>query len=96
MRDVVDHELVNGGAIRDIAGQAQLSKSLVHRHKQTHVPAVVANSKQAREVLRGDGLASEGIAVLDKAASLLKDAEARGTGETPSRRYGNAERASNY
>jgi hypothetical protein len=78
MRPEVDIALVRGDAIRDIAGQTQLSKSSVHRHKESHLSEAVINSKQALERTRGDVLASEAVAVLDKAVHLLERAEAAG------------------
>jgi hypothetical protein len=78
VRDEVDIALAQQLPIRDIARQSQLHRASVWRHKQTHFPEAIASATQARTALRGDVLVTEALGVLDKAASILKDAEGAG------------------
>jgi hypothetical protein len=75
-RDAVDIALVNGEPLRNIAKQSDLSLASVYRHRESHLPAVVANAKQAQELTRADVLVSVAAGLLDKALGLLEQAEA--------------------
>ena len=55
-RAEIDAALVAGASFRDIAGQYHLSKSAVERHKADHLPAAMAQAKQAADVAHGDDL----------------------------------------
>jgi hypothetical protein len=77
-RNTIDLALVSGQGLRSIADQTKISKTSLIRHRNSHLSEAIASATQARNIMRGDGLLSEAVAVLDKAASLLRDAESAG------------------
>jgi len=58
-REAIDKLLIAGVALRDIAGRYGLSKSSLERHKANHVPAALAQAKEAAEVAQADDLLGE-------------------------------------
>jgi hypothetical protein len=66
-RDEIDLDLVSGESLRTIADRSNISKTSLIRHRDAHLSESISNAKQAQEVVRGDGLLSEAVAVLDKA-----------------------------
>lgn len=55
-RAEIDEAIVQGEAIRRIAAQYRLSPSALQRHKDGHIPPVLAKAHEAAEVARADGL----------------------------------------
>jgi hypothetical protein len=55
-REAIDKLLVAGEGLRDIAGRYGLSKSALERHKANHLPASLAQAKEAAEVAQADDL----------------------------------------
>jgi hypothetical protein len=70
--------LVNRKPFRDIAGQMRLSKSALVRHHDDHLPALVAQAKQAAEVAQADDLLAQVRGLRSKAVSILLKAEQQG------------------
>jgi len=58
-RQVIDEALIAGAGLRDIAGRFGLSKSALERHKANHLPASLAQAKEAAEVAQADDLLGE-------------------------------------
>src|SRR5579859_3172863 len=58
-REAIDKALLADASYRDIAGQYGLSKSAVERHKAEHLPAQLAQAKEAAEVAQADDLLAE-------------------------------------
>ena len=72
-REAIDRALVDGATVRDIAGHYGVSKTAAQRHKEAHIPPLVAQAHDAAEVFSADaltaqitGLLSRGFAILDK------------------------------
>ena len=55
-RASIDAALVDGVALRDIAGRFGLTKSSVERHKAEHLSEALAKAREAEEVARADDL----------------------------------------
>ena len=78
VRDLVDAALLEGTrSIRDIAGQARVSKSAVDRHRD-HVPKRLARAVQASEDLRSESLIDRVRQLEADARRLLDRAEREG------------------
>jgi hypothetical protein len=73
-RDAIDHALLAGASIRDIAGQFRLSKTAVARHKAEHLGKVLAEA-EAHQAARADSLLEKLQALEAEAARLGKLAE---------------------
>lgn len=78
IRDEIDHSLVSAIPLRSIADRSNVSKTSLIRHRDAHLPAVLADSKRAEELTRADVLASTAAGLLDRALGLLERAEAGG------------------
>jgi hypothetical protein len=77
MREDIDIALVSGKEpLRNIAERADISLASVFRHKESHLPALMANAKQAQELTRSDVLVTTAAGLLDRALGLLDRAEA--------------------
>lgn len=80
---VCDHEnleeinrlLVEGASLRDIAGQYSVSKSSLHRHKESHIPVALTQAQEAQEVAHADNLLSQVQSLQAKALAILAKAE---------------------
>lgn len=82
-RDEVEHALMVGRPLRDIAGQHQgLSKTALARHRAEHLPTTLLFAHERSEALRAGGLVRQAEALLTKAASLLSAAESAGDRRT--------------
>ena len=77
-RDEIDMQLVCGGSYRDIAGQFNLSKTAVSRHKESHIPAALVEAQDAGEVAQADGLLAQVKALQAEAQSILGEARSAG------------------
>lgn len=77
-RDAIDKALVAGEPYRDIAGRYGLSRSAVERHKNNHIPAMLAKAvevKAEKEVVRAGDLLDEVNSLKDRALTILDTAE---------------------
>lgn len=55
-RTEIDAALVRGEAAREISALFRVSEDAITRHKAAHIPASLAQAKQAEDVARGDDL----------------------------------------
>ena len=76
-RDHIDHALVAGEPVRDVAGRVGISKSTIDRHR-AHVPAALRLVATARAAEHGIDLLEAARGLLVKATGLLESAEAKG------------------
>jgi hypothetical protein len=74
-RDQIDKALIAGQPYRNIAGRFSLSLSAVNRHRDSHLPASMAQAAQAAEVAHGDSLLDQVRSLQAKALGILKKAE---------------------
>jgi hypothetical protein len=77
-RPEIDKDLVNGTALRDIAGRFSISKSALERHKADHIPHSLLKAQEVQDVARGDRLASELIELKDDVHRMKSKAEKAG------------------
>jgi len=78
-REAVDAALTAGDvAYRRIAAQFGLKESSLRRHKAGHLPAALAQAKEAREVARGDDLLGQVRELQTRAMGILDMAEGAG------------------
>ena len=76
-RSSIDSALVAGASYRVISGRFPGSSiSALQRHAQNHVPATLAQARQAQEVARGDDLLAQVEELKDRAMGVLAKAEA--------------------
>lgn len=81
-RDEIDRALVDGVSFRTIAHQWGVSADALKRHKKDHLPAALAQAKQAAQVANGDDLLSRIEALQQKTLSILSKAESQGDNVT--------------
>jgi hypothetical protein len=81
-RQQVELALISGRAIRDIAGQFDLSKTALDRHRHEHLLDDARAVVVRRTESRGHALLDEADALLGKASELLLSAEASGDTRT--------------
>ncbi len=74
----IDAALVGGQALRAIADQFSVSKTVLGRHKDNHLPATLTLAKKEEEVIHGADLLHAAQALLAKTSSLLAEAEQAG------------------
>ena len=55
-KETINQELVNGTAFRHIAARFDTSTGALQRHKQEHLPASLAQAKEAEDVAQADDL----------------------------------------
>src|SRR5438270_7234359 len=77
-RPAIDTMLVNHRPFRTIADQVKLSKTALIRHHDDHLPAHLAQAKQAAEEVQAEDLLQQVRTLRGKAIDLLKKAEASG------------------
>jgi hypothetical protein len=78
-REEIDRELIEGKSLAEIVSIfPTITKSALHRHKESHLPQSLAQAKEAQEVAQGDTLLSQVRSLQHKALSILKQAEAAG------------------
>ena len=68
--------LLSGTSFRDIAGQFDLSKTALARHKESHIPKELLKSNDIQEIAKADALLVQLGEVREKTLSLLDKAEA--------------------
>ncbi len=54
--DEINKLLLSGTSFRDIAGQFDLSKTALARHKEGHIPEMLSKSKDLKEATNADSL----------------------------------------
>ena len=74
-REAINRALVEGASLRDIAGQYNVAKSAVDRHKAEHLPAVMAKSEQARAIVHADHLLEEANRLYAVATTVMDAAQ---------------------
>ncbi len=77
-RPEIDAALLNGEALRDIAGRVPVSKSALARHAAEHIPAHLVKAKEAEEVTQADTLLEQVRALQTRALSILDRADHSG------------------
>jgi hypothetical protein len=78
-REEIDRALIEGKSLSEIVSLfPAITKSALHRHKESHLPQMLAQAKEAREVAQGDTLLSQVRSLQNKALSILKRAEEAG------------------
>ena len=76
-RETINHELISGTPVRDVAGRHGVSKSSVDRHKR-HIPSTLVKAQEALVVSNADTLLHEVKMLLEQAQSLTGAAQAAG------------------
>ncbi len=74
----IDTGIVGGQALRDIAGQYNISKTALGRHKDNHLPATLTLAKREQETIHVGDLLQAARALLAKTSVLLSEAEQAG------------------
>ena len=74
-KEAINNELVNGTAYRHIATHFDTSTGALQRHKNEHIPASLAQAKEAEDVAQADDLLGQVMALQAKALSILAKAE---------------------
>ena len=74
----INRLLLEGVSLRDIAGRYSVSKTALHRHKESHLPAKLVKAQEAREIAKADSLLDQVTELRDKALSILDKAEQAG------------------
>ena len=67
--------LLSGTSLRDVAGQFDLSKTALARHKENHIPKELLKSNDIQEIAKADALLVQLGEVREKTLSLLDKAE---------------------
>lgn len=67
--------LISGQSLRDIAGQFEVSKSALARHKEEHIPTDLIKVKKADEICEAEGLLNKLLRLKDDAERIAKKAE---------------------
>jgi hypothetical protein len=80
-RHSIDKALVAGTALRDIAGQFQLSKSAVERHHAEHLPAALVEAAGAEATRQALDVLQQLKHINAAALTVLRDARAAGDGD---------------
>lgn len=75
-RDALERALLSGQSFRNIAKQFGTSSSALFRHRADHLPATLAKSHAAAEVVRSDSLMDEVRSGRDETEHLCKVADA--------------------
>jgi hypothetical protein len=57
--DEINRLLLSGTSFRDIAGQFDLSKTALARHKESHIPELLSKSEDIKEVVNADNLLAQ-------------------------------------
>jgi len=74
----INTALLNGVSLRNIAERYSVSKTALHRHKESHLPADLVKAQEAREIAKADSLLDQVTELRDKALSILDKAEQAG------------------
>ena len=79
-REAIDRVLLDGGALRDVAGRFKLSKSAVERHKAACLPAFLVAAKAEADQGHGIDLHQQLKAANSLAWQVAKQAKDAGDG----------------
>lgn len=74
----INTALLNGVSLRNIAERYSVSKTALHRHKESHLPADLVKAQEAQEVAKADSLLNQVAELRDKALAILAKAEQAG------------------
>ncbi len=74
----INRLLLKGVPLRDLAGRYSVSKTALHRHKKSHLPAELTKAREAQDVTKADSLLDQVIELRNKALSILAKAEQAG------------------
>jgi hypothetical protein len=74
----INRLMLEGVSLRDLAGRYSVSKTALHRHKESHLPAELTKAQEAREIAKADSLLDQVTELRDKALSILDKAEQAG------------------
>jgi hypothetical protein len=77
-RAPIDHALIAGEALRDIARQWRVSKDAVARHKADHLPAHLKQAKDVETVAAADDLLTKVKAIEVEAKRIARKTERKG------------------
>ena len=77
-RAEIDRCLIEGVSFRIVSKRFTVSVASIQRHNKDHIPARIAQAKQAAEVANADDLLIQIQALRNKAIALLKKAEDSG------------------
>ena len=69
----INKELVNGKPFRDIAGQFNISKSALERHKAKHLPGDLIKSKRIEEVVQADNIVERLINLTNETMQIYNE-----------------------
>lgn len=72
--DEINKLLLSGEPYRDIAGQFDLSKTALQRHKEGHIPELLSKSNDIKETLKADSLTQQIADIREKIKALLQQA----------------------
>jgi transposase-like protein len=89
-RQEIDRAIVAGGSIRAIAGRFGTSRMALQRHKESHLPATLAEAHEAEEVARADTLLDQVNDLQAKTLAILQKAERAGDLRTAATAIGQA------
>jgi hypothetical protein len=67
--------LLSNYSLRDIAGQYEVSKSALQRHKDEHIPTGLVQAKEAKEICQAEVILKKLISLETDAARITKLAE---------------------
>ncbi len=82
-RDEIDRALVAGESFRDIAGRfAGLTPASLHRHRGTHLAAIVRKARESDEAARAGSVLDEVRSLHARTLRILASAEAAGDAST--------------
>jgi len=70
--------LLSGTSLRDIAGQYDLSKTALARHKESHIPELLLKSQEVKETLQADNLLDQIVYYESEARRFKGLAESQG------------------
>jgi len=74
-RDQIDAALIEGGPSKELASRFGVSKSALHRHRQTHILDCLRKAKEAVEISKADNLINQVEALKRKVQQILEKAE---------------------
>ena len=74
-RKDIDHSLVQGEALRAIAGRHGCSTSSLHRHSKSHLPDVMLKARDAEELEHGGDLLGQLSSLQERTLRILDGAE---------------------
>ncbi len=74
-RGEIDHQLLGRINVASITAQYGLTKSSIHRHRESHLKADLEKATESQQIMRGSDLLAHAHKLYDRATSLLDKAE---------------------